>query len=108
MIGPEQIAEKRSWLETRLSELDHEMEDIEQALDSPAPKDSEDFASERQGDEVLEARGLSDQHEVAQIKAALDRIAAGTYGVCTKCGEDISMERLDALPATPFCRNCMR
>ncbi|MCB1419359.1 MAG: TraR/DksA C4-type zinc finger protein, partial [Notoacmeibacter sp.] len=41
-----------------------------------------------------------------RIDAALDRIEAGTYGVCAKCGEDITEERLDLLPATPFCRNC--
>jgi len=32
-------------------------------------------------------------------------MAEGEYGYCTVCGEKISEERLDLLPATPFCRN---
>jgi hypothetical protein len=27
-------------------------------------------------------------------------------GICQKCGGDISAERLDLLPSTPFCKNC--
>ncbi|WP_416173452.1 TraR/DksA family transcriptional regulator [Cypionkella sp.] len=44
--------------------------------------------------------------EIRRIKAALARIAAGDYGICAKCGQDITSERLDVLPDTPFCRNC--
>ena len=54
----------------------------------------------------MEAMGKEGLHEIAQIRAALDRMREGTYGTCQKCGEDISAERLDAVPATPFCRNC--
>jgi RNA polymerase-binding transcription factor DksA len=40
---------------------------------------------------------------LAQIEAALDRIAAGTYGSCAVCGEQIAEGRLEARPWTPFC-----
>jgi RNA polymerase-binding transcription factor DksA len=38
--------------------------------------------------------------------AALNRIKAGDYGTCITCGARISEERLDVLPATPFCKTC--
>lgn len=38
-----------------------------------------------------------------EVEAALERLAAGTYGTCEACGRPISAERLDALPATRFC-----
>lgn len=85
-----------------LSELDH----IEHDLDEPATKDWEDRASERQGDEVLEALGEQDLLELRQIDAALKRVEEGEYGYCVTCGNEISAERLEVLPATPFCKTC--
>ena len=96
----------RKLLENRRAELLGKLHEIEDALDDPTPKDWEDAAQERQGDEVLEALGVHDLAEVRQIDAALGRIEEGSYGVCMKCGEEISEARLEALPATPFCKNC--
>ncbi len=93
-------------LDARRRELLTELQHIEHDLDEPKPKDWDDAASERQGDEVLEALGSHDQEELRQIDAALSRIEDGEYGACVKCGNDISAERLEVLPATPFCKNC--
>lgn len=93
-------------LKARRAELTNELHDIEDRLDDEPPKDWEDRASERQSDEVLEALGAHDLAELRQIDAALARIEDGTYGDCVKCGDPISEKRLEALPATPFCKNC--
>ncbi|MGE5708253.1 MAG: TraR/DksA family transcriptional regulator [Bacteroidota bacterium] len=37
------------------------------------------------------------------IEAALQRIQLGTYGRCIICGKEISPDRLDAVPETPYC-----
>lgn len=93
-------------LKARRKELLGDLAEIEDALDDEAPKDWEDRATERQGDEVLEAMGNHDLAELRQIDAALDRAKAGTFGTCVKCGGEISEERLDVVPATPFCKAC--
>ncbi len=93
---------------SRRNELTGELDRIEHALDQPAPKDWEDAASERQDDEVLEAMGTHDLSELRAIDAALARVEDGSYGVCAKCGDDISAERLEAVPTAAFCRNCAR
>jgi len=90
----------------RRTELTGDLAKIEDSLDDPMPKDWEDRASERQGDEVLEALGNADLDELRRIDAALSRIEKGTYGICVKCGDTISEERLQAVPTTPLCRNC--
>lgn len=95
-------------LKARRAELIEDMEEIEDALDDPAPKDWEDRAAERQGDEVLEAMGHHDQDELRRIDAALARDAAGEYGFCVKCGDEIAPERLEVVPETPFCATCAR
>jgi len=79
---------------------------IEDSLDDEPPKDWEDRASERQGDEVLEAMGQAEQTELRAIDAALARIEDGSYGICVTCGAAISDDRLALLPATPFCKTC--
>lgn len=101
------IAERKRQLLARLGELDARFQDIEAELESHnGLKDWEDLATEHEEDEVLEEIGRSGQNELKRIFAALKRIDAGKYGICTVCAEPISEERLDLLPDTPFCRNC--
>lgn len=49
-------------------------------------------------------RQLSSQ--LAAIRAALERVKAGTYGTCARCGQAIPAERLEYLPETPYCAKC--
>ena len=43
---------------------------------------------------------------IKKIRTALDRIEDNTFGVCEKCGENISFERLKARPVTTKCIDC--
>ena len=43
---------------------------------------------------------------IKKIKKALGRIENGTFGICEKCGEDISKKRLIARPVTTQCIDC--
>jgi len=54
------------------------------------------------------AKGLKErtQRNLRRLQAALDRIPAGTFGLCCRCGELMTRERLSADPATPFCADC--
>lgn len=99
-------AKYKTMLMDRLKDLDSRLHEIEDTLDEPQSADTEERATEREGDEVLESLGQAGLLEVEQIRAALDRIRKGTFGACVKCGEEISDERLNVLPQTPFCRNC--
>ena len=46
--------------------------------------------------------------ELNQVQAALDRIAAGRYGVCIDCGTDIPAARLHATPEAERCIACQQ
>jgi len=100
------IAQREAALHKRLAELGERLEAIEVELDSHHNPDWEDLATEREGDEVLEATGNAGKAEIGQIRAALARIEEGSYGQCMRCGEDIAEARLDALHWTPLCRSC--
>jgi DnaK suppressor protein len=58
--------------------------------------------------ERAQAAGLLEQAraELRALDAAEERLAAGTYGTCTRCGRPIAPERLDALPAATSCIRC--
>ena len=40
------------------------------------------------------------------VNVALGKIEKGTYGVCERCGEPISPERLEAIPYARLCMKC--
>ncbi|MGB5871069.1 MAG: TraR/DksA C4-type zinc finger protein [Albidovulum sp.] len=98
-IRAKELTERQAFLLDRLQVIGSE-------FDTHQAKDFEEMATEREGDEVLEDLGMAAQHELRMIEAALMRLKAGDYGACAKCGEEISEERLDLLPATPFCAPC--
>ncbi|KAB8143076.1 conjugal transfer protein TraR [Chloroflexia bacterium SDU3-3] len=59
----------------------------------PAESASDAFLRER--DMALDS---NERDLIAEIDAALGRIARGTYGVCERTGAQIPLERLEALP----------
>ena len=57
-------------------------------------------------DPVAIRRGASMLLTIAEIDAALDRIAGGSYGRCTACGIGIPIERLEFRPYAAGCVAC--
>ena len=43
--------------------------------------------------------------KIADVERALERLDAGTYGICEACGQPIGEARLEAWPAARFCRS---
>jgi DnaK suppressor protein len=46
------------------------------------------------------------QADLAAIDRATERLRAGRYGLCTRCGSRIAEQRLAALPAALTCIAC--
>lgn len=57
-------------------------------------------------DPVAYQTAASHRAAIAQITAALNRIAQGTYGQCTRCGGQIAPARLEVLPHAAACIEC--
>lgn len=56
-----------------------------------------DYSLEENAEQLLE-----------EIDAALQRIDEGTYGKCRRCGKEIAVERLEAIPYAQHCIDCAR
>ena len=84
-------------IETRLREC---RQDLEQQMDPPP--DPTQLSSDPL--ENLLRRALRSQ--VREIEAALERLPGSRYGVCERCGESISPQRLYAVPWARRCFGC--
>ena len=94
----------------RLASLEHEFGGIVAAARDVGTDDEHDpegatLAFERQHVAALAGAARED---LAEIQAALARLADGSYGTCQVCGAGISGERLAARPAARTCVGCVR
>jgi len=82
------------------------MEDETQEIPSDNhPADVATITLDREIDYTLEE---NEERVLAAIDAASKRIEEGTFGTCRSCGEQIAIERLEALPYTTQCIDCKR
>lgn len=96
----------RERLERRLEELQTRVAKIEGHLRQPGHPDFAERATEAENDEVLERLDETELEEIDQIRAALERMAVGTYGTCSRCGEAIAEARLEIVPFALMCVGC--
>jgi RNA polymerase-binding transcription factor len=92
----------------QVAALEREFTAIAEAAGSAGTDDEHDpegatLAFERQHTAALLQAA---RERVAAIDAALDRLRAGQYGVCTRCGQPIGVDRLAARPAALTCIRC--
>ncbi|WP_353216527.1 TraR/DksA C4-type zinc finger protein [Sandarakinorhabdus sp.] len=93
-------------LRARLAEVQADIARLEQATTQALPAKFADQASDLAQLATDEGREVQQIHEAEHILAALARIEAGTYGICSNCGCDIAPARLAALPTATQCINC--
>ena len=93
-------------LEERLATLQARLASIKREVTREHSGDSAEQAQERENDEVVDAIGNETTLSIRAVAAALERIAAGTYGVCENCGEEIGEARLKVVPEATRCVNC--
>lgn len=65
-----------------------------------------DVASDLAEEEVNLGLEQADRARLLDVEDALERLRAGTYGVCERCGQPIAVERLRVHPWTRVCLAC--
>ena len=113
-LSPERLSEvkerllerkRRLWQEVK-SQLKSNIGDGYQEMLSTA-RDEEDQATvSLMAETSLTLLGPKRQ-ELEAIEEALQRLETDTYGYCEVCGQSIEPRRLEIMPETPLCRNCM-
>ena len=87
----------------RLAAVHRANEDELLAMREP---DWEDAAAELRDARVLDRLAAGERRELAEIEAALHRMARGTWGTCETCGRHIPVARMRARPESTHCLRC--
>ena len=99
----------RARLEERRTELLVRYKDLLDHAEAELADDSReliDVANDQWDARVLTSMSEHDALALEHIVAALRRLESGQYGVCTRCGERVSQERLRILPEVRHCAPC--
>jgi len=95
-------------LAATLAELDRMERELNSEQD---PQEAPDTSELDQGDAAVQLTSIDRetasleviQQQRERVEAALQRIAAGTYGRCIDCGRELPQERLEARPEAARC-----
>lgn len=92
-------------LKTRLQEKETELLADMARTEAEARGDLEpqDRMLSSETKENLFQETTSDWNVFTQVRDALQRIEAGTFGKCLDCGRPIETHRLASIPWTPYC-----
>jgi RNA polymerase-binding transcription factor DksA len=92
----------------RLLALDREHGALADAAAAAGTDDEHDPEGATLAFEREHAAALAGQARtrLAEINAALGRLADGSYGTCERCGQPIGQDRLAARPAASQCVTC--
>ncbi|MFD3585075.1 TraR/DksA family transcriptional regulator [Streptomyces sp. NPDC058683] len=110
---PEEVEEARTELMTEALRLRTELDASGSAL-AGLMRDSGDGAGDDQAD--TGTKNITREHELAlaanaremleQTERALEKLDAGTYGLCENCGNPIGKARMQAFPRATLCVEC--
>jgi len=89
----------------KLDELAKNLDDGNK-IDFNEVKDSVDLASDTYDTEFLHNLSDAEKRTLEEIDYAIAKTEDGTYGSCENCGNLISKQRLEAIPATKHCISC--
>ncbi|MGW2114847.1 TraR/DksA family transcriptional regulator [Streptomyces zhihengii] len=108
-----EVDEARTDLESEAVRLTAEITSSESAL-AGLMRDSGDGAGDDEAD--TGTKNITREHEMAlaanaremleQTERALERLDAGTYGLCESCGNPIGKARMQAFPRATLCVEC--
>ena len=104
----EMLLAERARARQRIAALEREFAGIAEAASAGGTDDEHDpegatLAFERQHTAALLEQA---REQLAAVDAALERVQAGRYGVCARCGQPIGDDRLAARPAALNCVRC--
>ena len=102
----QEVEQIRARLLQHKAELQKRVTSIHEHARDPLEQDSAEQAAQLGNVAVVSALETEAVQQIGEIDAALQRLDAGTYGICVTCGEPVGDGRLKVRPAATQCRDC--
>jgi DnaK suppressor protein len=103
------LEEERERLEDQVADYERDLEEA-RLTESSSDRSPDPGNAEASSMKLEYAKELSIEQNtldlLSKANRALERIDAGTYGICESCGKAIPVERLEALPYSTLCVEC--
>lgn len=90
-------------------EVMHEVQEAAAAcreLGQDGVPDIGDMSANTYSRDVLLNLSETQRQKIRDIDAALERVEAGEYGICLRCGEEIDPKRMSVRPFSRYCVEC--
>lgn len=106
-------AEKKELIKIIASRIEDAKEEIEELkeLVKPIPLDASIGRVSRMdaiNNKTINESSLREKkQELKKLERALENSESDKFGICTKCGEEIPFGRLEYMPHTTRCVNCV-
>lgn len=99
---------ERAETQALISRLTQGIDEVSAAREGDNSDDEHDPEGATLAFERSQAATLLEQSEdrLGEIAEAVDRLDAGTFGICIDCGRPIAEARLEARPYAAKCVNC--
>lgn len=106
-LAEKEITGLKEQLEKEAGELEVQLKEEKKTVDFGSDIDSFE-EEEDETEETAKQLGVQEalKGRLEDIEHALDKILKGGYGVCEKCGQEISLELLKVNPESRLCKNC--
>ena len=106
-LSSQEIEKFKNELLKEKARLQKELEKLEKTPEYGTDIDHFDEEADEAEDTANQASVAYDvKNHLESVEKALLRIENKTYGICTQCGNEISLKVLTANPASELCENC--
>lgn len=110
ILSPEELLQLRGQLDRELAVIERELENLQAGLET-VKLDQTSVGRLSRMDALQQQAMSSGMRErilfrLRRVRAAVDRIEGNAYGRCCECDVALSLQRLRADAASPFCADC--
>ena len=108
-MSPDQFARFKAQLEALARDLEADLAGTNAADESITPDKAIGRLTRM---EAIQAQAMGQagrrrlEQRLQRVRRALERIEAGSYGTCTRCGDEIPTGRLEFMPESGRCVAC--
>ena len=101
-----QLTKFETLLRSKREELRKSQANEEKQEDYDFGRDEGDRANFSQSKEMAFRQKAQERGLLMMVEAAISRIEDGSFGTCINCGNDITINRLNAVPWSRYCITC--